>query len=141
MIFYHPLGLMEAIVQIMNEIPSLGERLRRLRTERHLSQRDLAQQAGISTNSVSLIERNEISPSVSTLQNLAGALKIKVSYFFDDDFTGSVLLVKAEDRPVISGNGLLIEGVGKRLKGQNVEPFHVVLDPHAMSGEIGRAHV
>jgi len=119
----------------MNEKPTLGERLKRLRSERHLSQRDLALLAGISTNSVSLIERDEISPSVSTLQSLAGALKIKVSYFFDDDYTGNILLVKAEDRPTITGNGLLIEGVGKRLKGQEVEPFRVVLDPHAMSGE------
>ena len=115
--------------------PSLGERLRNLRTERRLSQRDLAKLAGISTNSVSLIERNEISPSVSTLQSLAGALKVKVSYFFDDEYSGDVLLVKAEDRPVITGNGLLIEGVGKRLKGQEVEPFRVILEPHAKSGE------
>ena len=119
----------------MNEKLSLGERLRRLRSERHLSQRELAKLAGISTNSVSLIERDEISPSVSTLQSLAGALKIKVSYFFDDEYSGDVLLVKAEDRPVITGNGLLIEGIGKRLKGQEVEPFRVVLEPNAMSGE------
>ncbi len=119
----------------MDTIPTLGDRLKKLRTERRLSQRDLAAQAGISTNSVSLIERDEISPSVSTLQNLAGALKIKVSYFFDDEFTGDVLLVKAQDRPVISGNGLTIGGVGKRLRGQEVEPFLVELLPHAMSGE------
>jgi transcriptional regulator with XRE-family HTH domain len=119
----------------MDKKTSLGERLRQLRTERRLSQRDLAAQAGISTNSVSLIEREEISPSVSTLQSLASALNIKVSYFFDDEYTGDVLLVKGSDRPVITGNGLIIEGVGKRLQGQEVEPFLVTLEPHAMSGE------
>ena len=119
----------------MGEKPSLGDRLRHLRTERHLSQRDLAAQAGISTNSVSLIERDEISPSVSTLQSLAGAMNIKVSYFFDDEYTGDVLLVKNHERPVITGNGLVIEGVGKHLKGQEVEPFLVTLEPHAISGE------
>lgn len=119
----------------MSEKTSLGERLRHLRTERRLSQRDLASLAGISTNSVSLIERGEISPSVSTLQSLAGALSIKVSYFFDDEYSGDVLLVKGDQRPVITGNGLVIEGVGKRLKGQEVEPFLITLEPHAMSGE------
>lgn len=119
----------------MDNKTSLGERLRQLRTERRLSQRDLAQLAGISTNSVSLIEREEISPSVSTLQSLAGALNIKVSYFFDDEYSGDVLLVKGHERPVITGNGLVIEGVGKRLQGQEVEPFLVTLEPHAMSGE------
>jgi len=102
----------------MSDKASLGERLRHLRTERRLSQRDLASLAGISTNSVSLIEREEISPSVSTLQSLARALNIKVSYFFDDEYTGDVLLVKGDERPIISGNGLVIEGVGKRLKGR-----------------------
>ncbi len=119
----------------MDNKTSLGERLRQLRTERRLSQRDLAQLAGISTNSVSLIEREEISPSVSTLQSLAGALNIKVSYFFDDEYTGNVLLVKVQDRPVIKGNGLMIEGVGKHLSNQEVEPFRVILEPRAMSGE------
>ncbi len=119
----------------MKEKASLGERLRHLRTERRLSQRDLAQLAGISTNSISLIEREEISPSVSTLQSLAGALNIKISYFFDDEYTGDILLVKSQERPIIKGNGLMIEGVGKRLKGQEVEPFRVILEPHAMSGE------
>ena len=120
---------------MMSPKPTLGDRLRNLRTERRLSQRDLATLAKISSNSVSLIERDEISPSVSTLQSLAGALNIKVSYFFDDEFAGDVLLVKGTERPVITGNGLTIEGVGKRLKAQEMEPFLIVLEPHAMSGE------
>lgn len=119
----------------MNQKTSLGERLRQLRTERRLSQRDLAARAGISTNSVSLIERDEISPSVSTLQSLASALNIKISYFFDDEYQGDVLLVKGAERPIIRGKGLIIEGVGQRLPNQEVEPFRVILEPHAMSGE------
>jgi len=114
---------------------SLGERLRLLRTERSLSQRDLASQAGISANSISLIERNEISPSVSTLQSLAGALNIKISYFFDEEYSGDVLFVKSTERPVIKGQGLFIEGIGKRLPNQEVEPFRIVLEPYATSGE------
>lgn len=124
----------------MNVKLSLGHRLRQLRLERRLSQRDLAQLAGISTNSVSLIEREEISPSVSTLQSLARALNVKISYFFDDEYTGSILFVKRKERPAIQGEGLTIEGVGKRLRGQEVEPFLVTLEPYATSGERPVAH-
>ncbi len=120
---------------------SLGERLRALRAERRLSQRELAQQAGVSSNSVSLIERDEISPSVSMLQSLAGALNIKISYFFDDEYVGNVLLVKAQERPVVAGNGFSIEGIGKHLQGQEVEPFHITLEPHATSGERQVTHL
>ena len=122
---------------IMADMLSLGERLRRLRTERIISQRDLAHLSGISANSISLIERGEISPSVATLQSLASALKIKVSYFFDDEAAGSVLhiKVKAVDRPVLTSGGVRIEGIGQRLKVQEVEPFRITLDPQAVSGD------
>lgn len=114
---------------------SLGNRLRKIRTERELSQRELAQRAGVSSNSVSLIERDEISPSVTMLQTLAGALNVKVSYFFDEEYSGNVLLVKAEERPVVSGNGFTIEGVGKQIPGQEVEPFRIILEPRTTGAE------
>jgi transcriptional regulator with XRE-family HTH domain len=119
----------------MSDTPSLGDRLRRLRTERNISQRDLAQQAGISANSISLIERGEISPSVATLQSLASALRIKISYFFDDESAGNVLHVKAAERPVLTSSGVQIEGIGQRLKTQELEPFRITLDPLAGSGD------
>jgi transcriptional regulator with XRE-family HTH domain len=119
----------------MSDTLSLGDRLRRLRTERNISQRELAKQAGISVNSISLIERGEISPSVATLQNLAAALKIKISYFFDDESAGNVLHVKVTERPVLNTGGVKIEGIGQRLKTQELEPFHITLAPQAGSGE------
>ncbi len=120
---------------------SIGLKLRTLRTEHNLSQRELAQLAGISPNSISLIERSEISPSVSTLQSLASALNIKVSYFFDDVSSESVLLIKAAERPSIYNNGVQIQGTGKHLRGQSVEPFHVSIEPHATSGERQVVHI
>jgi transcriptional regulator with XRE-family HTH domain len=38
---------------------SLGAKLRSIRDERHLSQRELAKKSGISSNAISLIERDE----------------------------------------------------------------------------------
>ena len=56
---------------------SVGNKLRTVREERRLSQRELAQRAGVSTNAISLIERDENSPSVSIVQSLAGALNAR----------------------------------------------------------------
>jgi transcriptional regulator with XRE-family HTH domain len=119
----------------MNKQFSLGSRLRALRSERGLSQRELASQAGISANAISLIERDENSPSVSTLQNLAGALNVKMSYFFDEEVTKNVLHVKSENCPAITSRGASIAGIGEHIQGQEMEPFFVSLDPHAGSGE------
>ena len=114
---------------------SVGSKLRTVREERGFSQRELAQLAGISTNAISLIERDENSPSVSTLQSLAGALNVKMSYFFDEHEPTQVLHVKAKNRPVISSKGVQIEGLDGKLNYQEMEPFVVSLEPNSGSGE------
>jgi transcriptional regulator with XRE-family HTH domain len=119
----------------MEKKGSVGHKLRVIREERGLSQRELAQRASISTNAISLIERDENSPSVSTLQNLAAALNIKMSYFFDDHEPTQVLHVKAENRPAIDSKGVKIEGLDGKLNYQEIEPFLVTLKPNSGSGE------
>jgi transcriptional regulator with XRE-family HTH domain len=114
--------------------PSLGSKLRVLRQERELSQRGLAERAGLSTNAVSLIERDEISPSVATLQRLAGALSVKMSYFFDSTVETNVVYAKAGKRPTIASGGVTIEGLGSRLRDQICDPFYLTLAPHADAG-------
>ena len=113
---------------------SLGEKLRQLRGERNISQRDLARQAGLSPNSISLIERDETSPSVATLQSLAGALNVRMSYFFEEEAPTSILHIRSGARPQITSEGVIIEGVGKTLPFQELEPFLLTLEPKAGSG-------
>jgi transcriptional regulator with XRE-family HTH domain len=119
---------------------SLGARLRNLRKERKLTQRELAIQASISVNAVSLIERNEISPSVATLQSLATALKVKMSYFFDEEIQANVIHLPASERPSITANDISIESAGQRIPGQQFEPFLVTLEPNSSSGKQAVIH-
>ena len=120
----------------MAKVLSVGDKLRILRTERSLSQRSLAQLANISPNSISLIERDEISPSVATLQNLATALHVRISYFFESESEQNILHVKAGQRPFLDSQGVRIESLGGRVRDQEVEPFLVHLEPKTTgSGE------
>ena len=118
----------------MADNQSLGSRLRVLRQERDLSQRRLAECAGLSPNSISLIERDEISPSVATLQHLAGALSVKMSYFFEGSTEVNAIVAKAGTRPQIVSNGVTIEGLRSRLPEQHLDPFYLTLAPHADAG-------
>lgn len=119
----------------MSEVVSLGTRLRELRKERNLSQRDLAGQAGVSANAISLIERGEISPSVATLQRLATTLSVKMSYFFErSDVETNIIYLKAAARSVLISGGVTIGSVSQRLRTQEMEPFFVTLAPGAGSG-------
>jgi XRE family transcriptional regulator, regulator of sulfur utilization len=124
----------------MTEDRTVGHRLRVLRQERELSQRALAEHAGVSPNAISLIERDEISPSVATLQRLATALGVKMSYFFEDATVAKVVHSRAGTRTQVVAGGVTIEGLGARLRDQQLEPFHLTLEPHANAGDRQVAH-
>jgi quercetin dioxygenase-like cupin family protein len=57
-----------------------------------------------------------------------------MSYFFEEEIPATVLLLKSGKRPRISSEGMQIEGMGKTLPTQELEPFTISLSPHAGSG-------
>ncbi|EEB85461.1 cupin domain-containing protein [Roseobacter sp. GAI101] len=60
----------------------IGHRLRTIREERGLSQRELAAKAGLTNGTISLIEKNKTSPSVASLKSLLDAIPISMAEFF-----------------------------------------------------------
>jgi|SRR6516164_9122149 transcriptional regulator with XRE-family HTH domain len=54
----------------------LGKTIKRLRTERGLSQRELAEAADVTPSFLSLVENGEREPSLATVRNIAAALEI-----------------------------------------------------------------
>lgn len=66
----------------MSEGFNVGTQLRLLRQERNMSQRELAKRAGVTNSSISLIELNSVSPSVSSLKKILDALSVSISGFF-----------------------------------------------------------
>jgi transcriptional regulator with XRE-family HTH domain len=62
----------------------IGERLRRQRMRRALTQAELAERAGVTTATVARIERDEIEPRMTTLRKLAQALEVDPAELVDD---------------------------------------------------------
>ncbi len=54
----------------------IGERLRKQRTRRALTQAELADRSGVTTATVARIERDEIEPRMTTLRKLAQGLEV-----------------------------------------------------------------
>ncbi|WP_372610829.1 cupin domain-containing protein [Halomonas sp.] len=63
----------------------VGARLRQLRSDRGFSQRELAKRASVTNSTISLIEQNSVSPSVSSLKKILDALPVSISAFFAGD--------------------------------------------------------
>ena len=64
------------------EIIDLGSKVKALRQERGLSQKELAERTGHSASFISQLERNLISPSIDSLVQLGNKLKAEPAYFF-----------------------------------------------------------
>lgn len=114
----------------------VGARLRMLRAGAGLSIRALAERSGLNVNTLSLIENGKTSPSVSTLQQLAGALGVPVTEFFETT-KGSKTVVhqKNSERPrALFAHGVM-EDLGAGMSRFGAEPLIVTLEANADSGK------
>jgi len=126
-----------------NTVPevNVGQRLRELRNERNLSIRALAERSGRNVNTFSLIENGKTSPSVSTLQQIAAALQVPITAFFESSApANSIAHVVARHRPRMAFAHGTLEDLGAGLTNRAVEPFVVTLEPHASSGDTPIVH-
>lgn len=61
----------------------VGGRLRLLRQSEGLSQRELARRTGVTNGTISLIEKNQTSPSIASLKKVLDGLPLSLTEFFD----------------------------------------------------------
>jgi DNA-binding XRE family transcriptional regulator len=59
--------------------PALGAAIRQLRDKRGVTQEDLAHDAGVTTGTLSLIERGKSNPAWGTVKSVAAALGVSVA--------------------------------------------------------------
>jgi len=111
--------------------PNVGSRIRELRQNRGLSLRALAQRCDLSINAISRIERGVSSPTLSSLHQLATALGVAITDFFQEEGQESAVLVRGDQRQCFRGKGLTMDSLGSGLAGQELEPFMVTVEPGA----------
>jgi quercetin dioxygenase-like cupin family protein/DNA-binding transcriptional regulator YiaG len=118
---------------LMSDKQLVGQRIRELRTKSGLSLRALAELSGLSTNAISLIERGDNSPTVSSLHSLATALTVPITAFFDQHPEGQVIHLKKSGRPTSETAGVKMENLGSGLPNQQLEPFLMTIEPGGSS--------
>lgn len=63
----------------------VGVRLKAIRNQKGLSQRELAKRAGVTNSTISMIEKNSVSPSVSSLKKVLQGIPMSLVEFFAED--------------------------------------------------------
>jgi transcriptional regulator with XRE-family HTH domain len=127
---------------------TLGERIKALRAERQLQQRQLAEKAGLTASMLSQIESGRLTPSLHTLGKVAGALSVSIASLFESPPNGRLDVSRKADYPVVSfdgttekwhvlGAGLfhgkirsVVSTLGPRAKG--IDTDKVILEPGQM---------
>jgi transcriptional regulator with XRE-family HTH domain len=113
----------------------IGQRLRKLRQDAGLSQRELARRARVSNGAISTIEADKVSPSVSALRQILSALGLSLGEFFaESEACEEPVVFRARELTEISGGAVSYRQVGADLRGRALQMLHERYRPGARSG-------
>jgi transcriptional regulator with XRE-family HTH domain len=119
----------------------VGARLRELRLAEGLSQRALAKRAGVSNATVSMVEGNRVSPSVSGLRQILSGIPISLSDFFAETKSDREQVVfRASELKEIAGGPISFRQVGANLDGRQLQMLHERYKAGAESGKAMLSH-
>jgi transcriptional regulator with XRE-family HTH domain len=117
---------------------AVGTHVRRLRTERGLSLRELARQTDFSASFMSQVENGQVSPSISSMEKIATALGVTMGEFFAAAAQGEGgQIVRAAERAAIGSwwSSAEIEALSPMKASQRIEPVLITLKPGGRSGK------
>ncbi len=121
--------------------PDLGTRLRSVREERGLSQRELARRAGVTNATISLIEKNRSSPSVSSLKKVLDGIPMTLAEFFALELPPEdQIFFRAAELPEFSEEGVSFRQLGGDKSRQKLQILRERYAPGADTGETMLSH-
>lgn len=94
----------------------VGVRLQSIRKLKGLSQRELAKRAGVTNSTISMIEKNSVSPSISSLKKVLGGIPMSLVEFFSLDLepdNQTQVVYRADELTDIHSGAITMKLVGK----------------------------
>jgi transcriptional regulator with XRE-family HTH domain len=114
----------------------IGTRLKGVRQARKLSQRELARRAGVTNATVSLIESNQVNPSVGALKRVLDGLPMSLAEFFAQDVaTPRQAFYKAEELTEVGKGAISYRQIGADLGGRALQ---ILIERYAPGADTGR---
>ena len=119
----------------------VGARLKALRKQFGLSQRELAKRAGVTNGMISLIEQNRVSPSVSSLHKVLSALPMTMAEFFTrEHMDGEVVVYRAAELPDVGTHDVEYRLVASSRSDRAMSILHEHYPPGSDTGEEMLSH-
>ncbi|EKV27338.1 Transcriptional regulator, MerR family [Caenispirillum salinarum AK4] len=126
----------------------VGARLRAIREEKGLSQRQLAIRAGVTNGTISLIEQNRNSPSVASLRKVLQGIPMSLAEFFASEmpetekivFRPHELVELTTEIQKRSKGRIFLRQVGGDLRNRTLQILHETYEPGADTGRTMLQH-
>ena len=119
----------------------IGRKLKRIRTRRGVSQRQLARVSGVANATISQIEAGRINPTVGLLKKVLDGIPISLAEFFADDDDGpDRIFYRAEELTEIADGGVSYRQVGAHLGDRSLQLLKERYDPGAGTGRHALTH-
>ncbi len=132
---------------ILSERPSaetsvVGERLRALREQSGLSQRELARRSGVTNGMISLIEQNKTSPSVALLKKVLSGFPMTLAGFFSgvDEAEHTPVFFAAQQLDVMNNGLIRFSQIGDPRGRRLMQIMNETYQPGADTGETMLSH-
>ena len=116
----------------------VGERLQSIRKLKGLSQRELAKRAGVTNSTISMIEKNSVSPSISSLRKVLGGIPMSMVEFFSEELepeNPTQVVYKASELIDISDGAVTMKLVGKAHPSRAIAFLNEIYPPGADTGD------
>ncbi len=121
----------------------IGARLQLIRKTKGLSQRELAKRVGVTNSTISLIEQNKVSPSISSLKKVLDGIPISLADFFTLDLAPGPMdnpFYARGDQPDVGNNDIHYYLIGQRRPKRHMCILREVMPPGTDTGESMLAH-
>lgn len=113
----------------------IGAKIRKLRKAENLTLEELASRSELTKGFLSQLERNLTSPSISTLEDILGALGTDLSEFFKEEPEHQIVFGE-DDYYVDQQEGYSISWIVPRARKNDMEPILVSLAPGGRSMDV-----
>jgi len=118
----------------------LGPRIRALRQARGFTLRELAERAGVTESFLSQVEREVTSPSIASVQRIAGALDLAIAELFVEEAPHGRVVRRADRRRIAyPGLGAVDEFLTSGLDGR-LQVILSTIEPGGGTGDEAYSH-
>ena len=119
----------------------IGARLKLIREQLELSQRQLARQSGVANATISQVESGKINPTLSMLKKILDGIPMGLGEFFSDDRQPEERkFFRAGDLIEIAEGGVSYRQVGAHLANKSIQLLKECYQPGAGTGRHELSH-